>query len=95
MLETFIESQIYNQITIDGLNSITSVTFARRLYDFGHANLCLNLLMMSMLIWKKFFFQVKRTMDVHIKSCAISDGRSCTCVTIPFHKICDFHVVSR
>ena len=59
MLETFIELQIYNQITIDGLNSITSVTFAKRLYDFGHANLCLNLLMMSMLIWKRIFFRLR------------------------------------
>ena len=56
MLETFIESQIYNQITIDGLNFITSVNFARRLNDFGQVNLCLNMLMMSLFIFKWFFF---------------------------------------
>ena len=97
MLETFIESQIYNQITIGGLNFITSVNFARRLNAFGEANLCLNLLMMSMLIFKCFSSQVKRTMDVHITLNTITVGRPCPNVLIPLHNtcICDFHVISK
>ena len=59
MLETFVESQIYNQITIDGLNFITSVNFARILNDFGQVNLCLNMLMMSLFIFKCFFFPLR------------------------------------
>ena len=97
MLETFVESQIYNQITIDGLNFITSVNFARILNDFGQVNLFLNMLMMSLFIFKCFFFssQIKKTMDEHIKLYTITVGRSCPNVLIPLHNICDFHVISK
>ena len=91
MLETFIESQIYNQNKIDGLNFITSVNFARRLNDFGQVNLCLNLLMMSMFIFMCFFPLRLR----HIKLYTITVGRPCPNVLIPLHNICDFHVISK
>ena len=89
VLETFIDFQIYRQFTIAGLNFITIVNYAaRRQYSFGHANLCLNPLMISILIRK--VFEVKRTMDVHIEGSTITTGRPCTCVLIPLSNICDF-----
>ena len=93
MLETLIESQIYNQITIDGIKFIPRINLARRSNSLGHANLCLNLLM----IFKCCFFssKVKRTMDVHIKLYTITAGRPCPNVLIPLYNICDFHVISK
>ena len=96
MLETLIASQIFRQFTILGLglNFITHVNCeARWKYSFGHANLCLNPLVISMLIRK--VFQVKRTMDVHMEVYTITTGRPCTCVLIPLRNICDFSVISK
>ena len=39
------------------------------------------------------FFQVKRTMDVHIEVYTIITGRPCTCVLIPLLNICYFSVI--
>ena len=94
MLETLIASLIFRQFTILGLNSITRVNCAAKWnYTFGHANLCLNSLVISMLNRK--VFQVKRTMDVHMEVYTITTGRPCTCVLIPLRNICDFSVISK
>ena len=78
--------QIYIQLIILSLNFIISANCtARRKYRFGHANLCLNLLEMSILIRR--VFQVKRTMYVHIKIYTITAGRPCTCVLMSLHNI--------
>ena len=84
--------QIYIQLIILSLNFIISANCtARRKYRFGHANLCLNLLEMSILIRR--VFQVKRTMDVHIKIYTITAGRPCTCVLMPLHNIRDIFFI--
>ena len=96
MLETLIASQIFRQFTIQGLglNFITHVNCeAGWKYSFGHAHLCLNPLVISMLIRK--VFQVKRTMNVHMEVYTITTGRPCTCVLIPLRTICDFSVISK
>ena len=55
VLETLIESQMYRQFTIVVLKFITSVNSGtRRWYSFVHANLCLNLFVISRLIWKGY-----------------------------------------
>ena len=43
----------------------------------------------------RIVFQVKRTMDVHIKAYTITADRPRTCVLIPLRNICDFSVISK
>ena len=94
VLETLIASLIFRHFTILGLNFITRVNCAARWkYSFGHSNVCLNTLMISMLNRK--VFQVKRTMNVHMEVYTITTDRPCTCVQIPLRNICDFSVISK
>ena len=87
VLETLIASLIFRHFTILGLNFITRVNCAARWkYSFGHSNVCLNTLMISMLNRK--VFQVKRTMNVHMEVYTITTDRPCTCVQIPLRNIC-------
>ena len=73
MLETLIESLIYRQITIAGLNFITSVNCkSGKLNSFFLANLFLNSLVVCLLILK--VFADKRTINVHIEVYTISES---------------------
>ena len=80
-----------------GLNFISSVNWmARRWYSFGHGNLCLHPLVISMIIRKVFSGHENNGCTCTHRGIHNHAGRPCTCVLVPLLNFSEyFSVISK